>query len=715
MDTDDKTMKNEIHRLQEHILLLEQNDKLTGLMHNTVYLKKVDALLAEHPDWEFSLIYFSIKNLKLMNIQQGTHYGDRFLCHIASYLRLPQEKDVPILVSRVYADAFSVFLPSSEEKSMTTQIFLAYSDFSRTMAPPSIGIRHVKGTETAAHSLLNQAYMAASSIYDIDDRHVVVYGDSMYNNFVLEQIILSDFKTALEHHDFLLYFQPKYNIASGKIIGAEALVRWDHPTAGFISPGKFIPVLEQYNLIQELDCYIWESLCRHLHQWNKKGYPPIPVSVNASRISIGSLDVAAILEGLVKKYHLSPSQLEVEITESVYAEHPDSIKNTIDKLHQAGFVVLMDDFGSGYSSLSFLADTNVDVIKLDMRFLNCDTPKSNYILSSVIRISYWLNLRIIAEGVENQKQADTLLKIGCFYAQGFLFCKPIPSCEYEKLLPGNFLDVTDMGAQKGKLNGLVSTLDLFSQNMINEQITELLLGAVVVFSLKESSLSILNVNKAFCALLRSQDVPCPGDDLLSLLKLRHPDVFLAVCRRTARLNPSDGRTTYIQAGKNPRLYKAELYCLSVKPDSAILYAKISDASELYHSLNNARLCRQGLQVVMDSPGLPFFELDIKSHIATCSALACRLLGLTSRPLHAPEGFLEQGIICEDHKAEFCRFFLSVYIKKQDISCRLAIRLADGARVNARLSVFTLRDSGRIQNAIGTLELEENRTGHSFHS
>ena len=179
MDTDDKTMKNEIHRLQEHILLLEQNDKLTGLMHNTVYLKKVDALLAEHPDWEFSLIYFSIKNLKLMNIQQGTHYGDRFLCHIASYLRLPQEKDVPSLVSRVYADAFSVFLPSSEEKSMTTQIFLAYSDFSRTMAPPSIGIRHVKGTETAAHSLLNQAYMAASSIYDIDDRHVVVYGDSM--------------------------------------------------------------------------------------------------------------------------------------------------------------------------------------------------------------------------------------------------------------------------------------------------------------------------------------------------------------------------------------------------------------------------------------------------------------------------------------------------------------------------------------------------------
>ena len=263
MDTDDKTMKNEIHRLQEHILLLEQNDKLTGLMHNTVYLKKVDALLAEHPDWEFSLIYFSIKNLKLMNIQQGTHYGDRFLCHIASYLRLPQEKDVPILVSRVYADAFSVFLPSSEEKSMTTQIFLAYSDFSRTMAPPSIGIRHVKGTETAAHSLLNQAYMAASSIYDIDDRHVVVYGDSMYNNFVLEQIILSDFKTALEHHDFQLYFQPKYNIASGKIIGAEALVRWDHPTAGFISPGKFIPVLEQYNLIQELDCYIWESLCFH--------------------------------------------------------------------------------------------------------------------------------------------------------------------------------------------------------------------------------------------------------------------------------------------------------------------------------------------------------------------------------------------------------------------------------------------------------------------
>lgn len=705
MNTNDKALRNEIHRLQERILLLEQNDRLTGLMHNTVYLNKIDALLTENSDLEFSLIYFSIKNLKLMNIQHGTHYGDRFLCHIASYLRLPQEKDVPLLVSRVYADAFSAFVPRSEEKSMTTQIFLAYSDFSRTMIPPSIGIRHVKGTETAAHSLLNQAYMAASSLYDTDDRHVVVYGDSMYNNFVLEQIILSDFKTALEHHDFQLYFQPKYNIASGRIIGAEALVRWEHPTAGFISPGKFIPILEQYNLIQELDCYIWESLCCRLHEWNEKGYPPIPVSVNASRISIGSLDVAVILKNLVKKYGLSPSQLEVEITESVYAEHPDSIKNTIDKLHQAGFIVLMDDFGSGYSSLSFLADTNVDVIKLDMRFLNCDTPKSNYILSTVIRISYWLNLRIIAEGVENRKQADTLLKIGCFYAQGFLFCKPIPSREYEKLLPGNFVDITDTGAQKGSFNGLVSTLDLFSQNMINEQVTELLLGAAVIFSLNGSSLNILNVNEAFCTLFKSGHVPCPGDDLLSILELRNPDVFLAACHHTAKQGASNGRTIYLQSGKNLLLYKADLYCLSVKHDSGILYARISDVSELYYSMNNDLLYKQQLQVIMDSPGIPFFELDIKSHIATCSSLAGKLLGLTTNSLHAPEGFLEQGIICENYKAIFCRDFLSLYIRKQDISCRLAIRLADGARVNARLSIFALRGSGQAQTAIGTLELE----------
>ncbi len=707
MNSNDNALRNEIHRLQERILLLEQNDKLTGLMHNTVYLKKIDDLLAERPDLEFSLIYFSIKNLKLMNIQLGNHYGDRFLCHIASYLRLsPQKgKDMPLLVSRVYADAFSVFLPHSEEKSMTTQIFLAYSDFSRTMTPPSIGIRHVKGTETAAHILLNQAYMAASSAIDINDNHVVVYGDSMYNNFVLEQIILSDFKAALESRSFQLYFQPKYNIASGKVIGAEALVRWEHPTVGFISPGKFIPILEQYNLIQELDCYIWESLCCQLHEWNEKGYPPIPVSVNASRISIGSLDVAAILEGLIKQYQLSPEQLEVEITESVYAEHPDSIKNTINKLHQAGFIVLMDDFGSGYSSLSFLADTNVDVIKLDMRFLNCDTPKSNYILSTVIRISYWLNLRIIAEGVENRKQADTLLKIGCFYAQGFLFCQPVPAREYEKLLPGNVVDITDLGAQKGSLNGLVSTLDLFSQNMINEQITEQLLGAVVVFSLNSSALRVLNVNKAFCTLFHMENPPCPGDDLLSVLEPGNPDIFLSACRRAARQNNSNGRTTYLQSGKYPRLYKADLYCLSVKPDSSILYARFSDVSELYHSMNHARLYKQQMQVVMDFPGIPFFELDLNSHIATCSSFACKLLGITSGSFHAPEGFLEQGIICDDDKGRFCRFFLSVYIKKQDISCRLAIRLADGVRVNARLSVFTLRDPEQNQAAIGTLELE----------
>lgn len=707
MDADVRELTDENRHLKEYIMFLEQHDTLTGLLNLQVYFKEINSLLKQEPEIEFSLICFSIKSLKLMNLQHSNQYADSFLCHIANYLKYPEEGIEYFLVSRVYADTFSVFLPQSREQRMIAQILLAFSNFSVTMSAPHIGIRHVKGPELEAYQLLNQAMMAASSIYGNAEQHIAVYGGSLFNDYLLEQTILTGFEAALSNREFQLYLQPKYNMFTKKIIGAEALIRWFHPTEGLIPPGKFIPILEQYNLIQELDCYMWDALCCWLHNWIERGHTPLPVSVNASRISICSMEVPDILNSLISKYELEPYLLEVEITESAYAEHSEAIKKTVEKLHQSGFTVLMDDFGSGYSSLSLLADTDIDILKLDMRFLSCDTPKSNYILSTVIRMSYWLNLRIIAEGVENQQQADTLRQMGCLYAQGFLYSKAIPSQEFESLIADDdSADFMDHGGKGERRNCLVSSYELFNQNMLNEQMAERLIGSIIVFSLEKDQIRILNVNEAFCMLFQLDDVPCQGEDLLHIIAPEDSKFLLDICHRTAELNTSSGEIFYLRTGIAPYNIKMHLYCLTKKPNSSILYAHISNATELFKALDKMRLSEQRFQIAANSMNHTMvMDIDIRTHMVQCSASASIVLGLSASCLAAPEGFLEQGIVCKGYEAAFCHTFLLIYSGNPKAECTLQIRMADGLIRNIRLTIIAIPDlDGSLTSAaVGIIE------------
>ena len=233
-----------------------------------------------------------------------------------------------------------------------------------------------------------------------------------------------------------VHMQPKYDMKTNKPYGAEALVRWIHPVKGIISPGEFIPIFERNGFISKLDFYMWNSVCELLRKWLDAGLNPAPISVNISRANMYNPNIAKLLRDLVNSHGIPVELLNLELTESAYMDNPDIMKEIVYRLRETGFTVMMDDFGSGYSSLNTLKDIPVDVLKIDMKFLKGDdrTGRSERILSSMIRMAGWLNLPVIVEGVETKQQAEFLRSIGCGFVQGFYFARPMPVSEYEKLI-----------------------------------------------------------------------------------------------------------------------------------------------------------------------------------------------------------------------------------------------------------------------------------------
>ena len=262
------------------------------------------------------------------------------------------------------------------------------------------------------------------------------YSPSMREKLKQRQQLLIEIERALQNKEFCFYLQPKCNSMTHAIVGMEALVRWNHPTRGIVSPGEFVPLMEETGLITRLDLYLWEEVCQMLHGWKARNENMVPISVNVSISDIAALDVAQVLWELVQKYQLEPKLLLVEITESMLAQNLKMVENTIAALHRKGFAVLMDDFGSGYSSLNMLRNTSVDAIKLDMQFIvrDSESSKGRQIVESVIEMARRLNLPIIAEGVETPEQVSMLQAADCLYSQGYYFFKPMPVENAEKLL-----------------------------------------------------------------------------------------------------------------------------------------------------------------------------------------------------------------------------------------------------------------------------------------
>lgn len=310
--------------------------------------------------------------------------------------------------------------------------------------------------------------------------------------------IAGAFEGAINDREFSVYFQPQYNHSTGALIGAEALVRWISPKYGFISPAEFIPALEEMGLIPTLDLYVFEEVCLFLRKCIDENKALARVSVNMSRNDILCEDYIDRLEKIRQKHDVPTKLIHVELTETAAVAGPNVVIGAIEKLHKLGYTVEMDDFGSGYSSLNVLKDIDFDVLKLDLKFIGgaIGSERGGTILSSVVRMAKWLKLPVIAEGVETIEQADFLKSVGCDYIQGYLYSKPIPCDEYEKLLSGKTVGTmvpqmnVDRFVDAGRFWNPASMETLIFSNFVGA-------AAIVEVSLDFETMDILRVNQKY--------------------------------------------------------------------------------------------------------------------------------------------------------------------------------------------------------------------------
>ncbi|NLY83439.1 MAG: EAL domain-containing protein [Acholeplasmataceae bacterium] len=410
-------------------------DQLTGLPSRSLFFERARLLLQQAED-QYAVIVLDINQFKLINDFFGIHTGDRLLCHVATLLDRYFRQQESSVYCRLESDRFAVCCPYTE---YGCDAFVTYIAAGLRECPlnfelsPYFGFYLPKALDITVNTMCDRARLALKTIKGKFDRNYAVYEDSMLETLLYRQEITNSMRQGLQQKQFEIYLQPKVNLLTSEIVGAEALVRWNHPVRGLLPPAEFIGIFEENGFITELDAFVWEEACRLQRKWLDRGCNPLPLSVNISRVDLINPGFYETLTGLIEKYKLEPGLLELELTKTSYVKKYDEIKNVTKRLHDYGFSVHMDDFGSGYSSLNMLQDVAVDTLKIDVGFISGfeESGRSRNILSSVIRMAKWLKLPVIIEGVETKQQVAFLKSIGCTVAQGYYFSKPVTVERFE--------------------------------------------------------------------------------------------------------------------------------------------------------------------------------------------------------------------------------------------------------------------------------------------
>ena len=430
-------MLNE-QKIQPDVVTL-QPDAFPPIARKDAFLASLQTFLNAHRGEPWCVAAIDIQHFKLYNELYGTEAGNSLLAAVAACL-LDWQAQLGSPVGYWGNDDFFICLPDDPAKQS-----VVFDSLQKCIDPHTkdvnfflaFGLCGVSDQPDAdAPTLCNYAQLAVMD-HSVTGSAVHRFAPVMLEQLKQRQQLLSELERALANHEFCFFLQPKCNSVTRAIVGMEALVRWNHPTRGCVPPSEFVPLLESTGLITQLDQYIWESVCQTLHKWQESGSNLVPVSVNVSVVDIANLDVPQIFSELVEKYQLEPKLLLAEITETSVAENTSVVEAAIQGLHRKGFSVMMDDFGSGYSSLNMLKDTNVDAIKLDMKLIDMNQQnrsKGMQIVESVVNMAHRLNLPIIAEGVETPEQVSMLQAVDCLYTQGYYFFKPMPVENAEALL-----------------------------------------------------------------------------------------------------------------------------------------------------------------------------------------------------------------------------------------------------------------------------------------
>ncbi len=409
-------------------------DNLTHIYDREGFYKAVREQLDNVPNLDMILVGTNIKDFKLINELFGMEKGNRVLKQFAEILEsMCGKNDV---CGRLQSDHFCLLIEKNKFDRM--QFLRAMQEISDTLVSKHYtmyvhaGIYDISDPDQEISIMCDKANMAISTIKNDSQSEIAYYENDMMQKTLYEQEILNEFSHALENGEFIVYLQPQVDF-DGRVQGAEALVRWDHPRKGLIGPDEFISILETAGMIHKLDYYIWKKAVSILKRWKDQGREDMTLSVNISPNDIYYLNIVDVLDELVNDSDVSPGNLKLEITETTLMTDLDKHNDVIHDLHDKGFEIEIDDFGSGYSSLAVLKNLEADILKIDMEFLRetDNRSRSRIILNSVIRMAKQLGMPVITEGIEDEQQANFLKSLGSDMFQGYYFSKPLPLEDFE--------------------------------------------------------------------------------------------------------------------------------------------------------------------------------------------------------------------------------------------------------------------------------------------
>ena len=422
------------------IIQSTEKDELTGLLSKSYFYEYASLQDKFNPERKMDAVTVNINHFHLYNELYGMSEGDLVLQRIADGLKSFAEKTGGI-AGRSDADNFSLYVPHQESYEKLVE------DISESIRKDSnihntsirIGVNDlIDDEDNRLEMAFDRARMAADSTNGNTTSVITYYDAAMRKQRMFEERLIRDIADGIIKNQFKVFYQSKYDITGDapKLAGAEALVRWEHPEFGMIYPGSFISVFEENGLIQLMDDYIWRQAAAQVKKWKDKYHMTIPISVNVSRIDIQDENIVSNMCDIVKEAGIDVKDLHLEITESAYTSDTDQLVEVVAQFREKGFVIEMDDFGSGYSSLNMLTTLPIDILKVDMRFMQSisQDKKSLRMMELVKEIADFLNVPVVAEGVEEKEQLDTLKELGCQMIQGYYFSKPLPVSEFESFI-----------------------------------------------------------------------------------------------------------------------------------------------------------------------------------------------------------------------------------------------------------------------------------------
>lgn len=566
---------------------MKERHPLTGLYFGSAYFAEAEGFLKKSEEKQYCMVAMDIEHFRLFNQIHGEEEGDRLLVVISDMLR-EYKKNHESVLGYLGGDNFS-FITAYDQKALATlrqnireeiRIQNKTSGF-----PPAYGIYVITDKDEPVINMYNHATVALSYVKGNYTTRCCEYKSEMDGKQEEEIRLLSEIQQGIERDEFTFYIQPQVDINQMKIVGGESLVRWIHSEKGLIPPGTFIPILEKNGFIADLDQIVWDRVCSWLRSAIDRGYQPVPISVNVSRIDIFSLDVPKYLISLIEKYDISPELLKIEITESAYAEEGDAIIDTINELRDYGFIIMMDDFGSGYSSLNMLKSVPVDVLKMDMRFLEInenEEEKGIGILESVINMARQMRIPIVVEGVETLSQESLLRKMGCSYTQGYYYYKPMPIEALEEILSDeNVLDHSGFWYRQAESIHLREFLDT---NLFNDTVINNILGPAVFYEMVGKKIEITRVNNQYFELAgisRQEEEDYRSRFWNSVRDDDRPNLYAIF--EEAYAKQTEGASGFINFVRRDGLtlwVNIRVYFLREKKDHRMFYASLTDMTSM---------------------------------------------------------------------------------------------------------------------------------------